>query len=206
MKKDTSGLVPRSSGFGADLEQTTEPDPINYWKPEEGDTLFGWIAGLREVPNNFYDPNKPIEGGNQPTQQVALVIEDQTDEPVLVYASGAVLRRLFERGPHAGVTQMRPPRVGDHIGLKRLADDTPRQRGQKGMKQFVLRIDPEPPAVPPIVAQAIDAYEAEQRAAARLATPPIKDDVSDVLGALPAGTTQNANGVYELPPDANAPF
>jgi hypothetical protein len=189
---------PPRRAFGEDIIAQTEPDPMNYWKPEEGDILFGWIAGIRTVPNNFYDANRPQEGSNQPTQQVALVIEDQTEEPVLVYASGAVLRRLFERGPSKGI--MRPPRLGDHIVIKRLADDAPRMKGQKGMKQFTMQIDPEPPTMPAFVSQAMSQFEVEEREhrkALRDSNDGPMDDVSDLYPTV--------NGTVVIPED-EVPF
>lgn len=196
--------------FAADIMQADEPDPMNYWKPEVGDTVFGWVAALSEVPNNFFNKDRDEAPGNRPTQIVALVIQDESEEPILVYASGAVLARLFERGPSAGHV-MRAPKVGDHIGIKRLADEQPRVKGQKGMKQFYMRIDPTPPTMPQLVVDTIHQKREEERAQKALgparsvgngADDFANESVDDL--DLPKGATV-VNGVIELPED-QAPF
>lgn len=193
MTKVTTTIATRTGQpFGAELEAVNEPDPMNYWKPEPGDLIIGWVAGLNQVPNRFFDPGRPVEGNNVPQQTVCLLIEDETDMPILIYASGAVLRRLFDRGPSQGAVT-RPPRVGDHIALKRVADDVPRQKGQKGMKQFVLRIDPEPPTMPTTVSDAISALEYEKKLAAA-------DNTLDVAAERQsiAGLMEGPDGILEV--------
>lgn len=198
--------------FAAEITQATEPDPMNYWKPEIGDALFGWIAGMDEVPNNFFNKDREEAPGNRPTQIRVLLVEDEIEQPILVYASGAVLARLFERGPSSGKIT-RAPRVGDHIGIKRLEDEVPTVKGRKPMKQFFLRIDPEPPTMPALVASTIEQKREEAREQRALGAGPAKpvanhadefanESVDDL--DLPKGS-QVIDGVVHLPED-QTPF
>ena len=89
------------------------------WRPEVGDIIVGQVTGFSTGPAGEYGP-RPI-----------IIMQDETtEETVSVWLLSQIL---------IGAVQDARPRVGDRIGIKRLADRT----GASGRtyKNWLVRVD-----------------------------------------------------------------
>ena len=91
-------------------------EPSNTWHPEVGDVIVGRLVTYDQGSTKFGEC------------RIAVLQEEPADGLCEVWLGHAVLKNEFER---------QQPRVGERVGIKRLADS------DKGYKRYKLLIDRE---------------------------------------------------------------